>query len=158
MINHIIKHDSERLFIENLIDFLQSSEAENLEMQWMFSKIDETLDKNLAMPYFMDNRYNNFYPDFIFWIKKGNDYRIVFIDPKGMHQGLLQTYAKIQGFKKFFVKDGKPKVFKHENYNISFDLKLVNDKPYTNDDEYKDYWITHDDFNCYLNKGFKWIL
>jgi len=64
-----------------------------------------------------------------------------------MHQGLLQTYAKIQGFKKFFVKDGKPKVFKHENYNISFDLKLVNDKPYTNDDEYKDYWITHDDFN-----------
>jgi len=148
-INHIIKHDSERLFIENLIDFLQSSEAENLEMQWMFSKIDETLDKNLAMPYFMDNRYNNFYPDFIFWIKKGNDYRIVFIDPKGMHQGLLQTYAKIQGFKKYFVENDSPKVFKFKNYNVTFDLKLVNDKPYPNEDEYKPYWVTQDDFSWF---------
>ena len=146
-INHIVKHDSERIFIRNLVNYLGTNRGKDITYEWMFSKIDETIDKNLAMPYFMDNRYNNFYPDFIFWLKKDDNYKIIFVDPKGMNQGLAETQAKILGFKKFFVKDGKPKVFKHENYNISFDLKLVNDKPNTNDDEYKDYWITHDDFN-----------
>ncbi len=35
----------------------------------MFSKIDETLDEV-------------YIPDFIFWLKKDNNYFIVFIDPK----------------------------------------------------------------------------
>jgi len=66
-----------------------------------------------------------------------------------MHQGLLQTYAKIQGFKKYFVENDSPKVFKFKNYNVTFDLKLVNDKPYPNEDEYKPYWVTQDDFSWF---------
>jgi type III restriction enzyme len=136
-INHIIKNTSEKKFIENLINHIN---GKTFDFEWMFSKIDETLDKNVGMPYLKDNKYQNFYPDFIFWLKKDNKYKIIFIDPKGQNQGVLVTQAKIKGFKKLF--DGKIK----QGLDIEIDLKLVNDKTYPNDDEYKPYWIKHNDF------------
>lgn len=135
-INHIIRQDSERVFIKNLIKHLDS---EKVESEWMFSKIDETLDKNIAIPYFADNQYKNFYPDFIFWIKRGNDYRIVFIDPKG--SAYTDYERKVDGFEKLF----SGKKFKYKSYDVTFELKLVGS--YSGGQKYSSYWVLPTDFS-----------
>lgn len=135
-INHIIKKESEKIFIDNLLNYIDNGK---IESEWMFSKIDETLDKNIAMPYFTDNRYENFYPDFIFWIKNGADYRIVFVDPKA------STYTdyerKVDGFEKYFGN----KVFTYGKYKVTFELKLIGS--YSGGKKYAEYWIPQNDFS-----------
>lgn len=65
------------------------------------SKIDETLDE-VYIPYYRPktNRTEKLKPDFIFWLKKGNDYTILFIDPKGTEY--TDAYRKIDGYSKIF--------------------------------------------------------
>ena len=84
-INHIIDVDSEVKFIEQLEEYLQKDD--NIFKQfdwWMFSKLDQTLDE-VHIPYYSpkENDMARFKPDFIFWIKKGKEYTILFVDPKG---------------------------------------------------------------------------
>ena len=99
------------------------------------------------MPYFStkDNKFHVFYPDFIFWQKKGNDYRITFVDPKGTeHTSYL---SKVDAFEELFQENGVPKVFNYSNYTITFDLKLAYDGLGTIPRKYKDYWLKNDDFS-----------
>lgn len=89
-IRHIIKTPSEVKFVKNLEDYLAKDNNKFKEFNWwMFSKLDESLDE-VYIPYYnpKKNDMSYFYPDFIFWLQKGNKYFIVFVDPKGTeHSG-----------------------------------------------------------------------
>ena len=169
-INHIIKIESEIIFIKNLIAFLNKGKAfldakntkekdysasEEIISNWMFSKIDETLDKNMGMPYFEDNAYKYFFPDFIFWLKKDNDYKIVFVDPKGIKHTDYQK--KIDGFEKLFLNGTVPKIFlykdKDKDYSITFELKLVYTGTPAPTGKYASYWIPQGDFSFLWSAG-----
>jgi superfamily II DNA or RNA helicase len=140
-ITHIIKQNSEIEFVKNLIDFV-SKNMDKIECDWMFSKIDETLDK-IYIPYFYNYVYKKFYPDFIFWQKDKNSkkYKITFVDPKGTVYADYQL--KIDGFKKLFTT-----TFSHNGFEITFDLKLVRSDPTKIvGNEYSGWWINNNDFD-----------
>lgn len=116
-IKHIVKVPSEISFLQNVSTYL--TEQNNLTgFDWAFSKLDETVD-NVTIPYFdrEQNTVRAFNADFIFWLKKLNDYLIVFIDPKGKEN--ISGYAyKWDGYKELFTVDGKPKVFQSNGLNV----------------------------------------
>ncbi len=122
-IQHIIKEKSEIEFLENLENWLRSSQPD--WDFWMFSKIDEYLD-NVHIPYYdkRNNTHARFMPDFIFWMTKGNIYQIVFVDPKGTEH--TSSTRKVDGFIKLFECGEQPKQFKYNNYEVSVKLILFN--------------------------------
>ena len=145
-IKHIIDVESEIGFVNNLIDFINKKDS--FENDWMFSKIDQTIDdRSISMPYFStkDNKFHDFYPDFIFWQKKGNDYHITFVDPKGTEHTAYQS--KVDAFEEMFIENGKPKTFKYKSFNVQFSLKLFNEDGASIRGKYKDYWFGLDDFS-----------
>ncbi len=140
-IKHIIKVPSEVRFIKDLEDYLKKEDNlfEKLDW-WMFSKIDETLDKVYIPYYNLDtNTLRNYYPDFIFWLKKDNEYMIIFVDPKGTKY--TTGYQKIDGYKQIFENEkGEEKIFEFGSLKIRLKLLL-----YTKDlsgipKEYRKYW------------------
>ncbi len=142
-IKHIIHVQSEVEFVRNLEKHISEK---RFDFDWMFSKVDESLDKKLGMPYFTaDNFYRDFYPDFIFWIKskEGNTYKIIFIDPKG--GSLAAPQKKIDGFKKLFEENGNPKVFTFKGFLITFSLYFIGEDQ--GGDAYGKYWIRQGDFS-----------
>jgi superfamily II DNA or RNA helicase len=138
-INHIIVNKSEVDFVKKLENYLTKNA---LAFEWMFSKIDETIDKNMGMPYFYkrDNRYREFFPDFIFWLKKDNEYKIIFVDPKGVSHTDYEN--KVCDFEKLFLDDtGQTRKFKYNGLNnITFDLMLFTDDLNTVNGNYVKYW------------------
>ncbi len=137
-IQHIIKVHSEVKFLNRLEAWLENHQPD--WDSWMFSKLDEALDQ-VHIPYYdiKENEYRRFLPDFVFWMCKGNKYRIVFVDPKG--DAHADSYHKIDGYKKLFLEDGNPRRFQHERYEVS--VKLLYYKPDAKPpEEYKAYWIT----------------
>lgn len=141
-IKHIIKTKSEGEFIEALERYLEREDDKFKEFDWwMFSKIDESLDR-LYIPYYnpSENKISYFYPDFIFWLKKGEDYFIVLVDPKGTEH--TSALRKIDGYREIFEEDGKAKIFPYEGLKVRAKLFLmVKDtslvpkayRPYTSD-------------------------
>ena len=143
-IKHIINVKSEVKFIKNLEKFVKEN---RIDVEWMFSKIDESLDK-FYIPYFYkkENIYRKFYPDFIFWIKKGNNYKIIFVDPKGTSNSDYQN--KVDEFEKLFLdNNGKPKIFRYKNFEIMFDLKLIAEDVNTVGEKYANYWLGENDYS-----------
>lgn len=145
-IKHIIDVSSEIDFINNLIKYIEEKK-DVIKSEWMFSKVDQTVDNsNIAMPYYSskDNSYHLFYPDFVFWIKNENNYKIMFVDPKGTeHASYL---SKVDGFEKLFYKNGQPIEFRYKDYSVTFDLKLAYEDEGTIPEKYKEYWISTDEF------------
>jgi hypothetical protein len=141
-IKHIIKYKSEIEFINKLEEYLQKDDNlfdDNLFKKydwWFFSKIDETLDE-VYIPYYnpKTNRIEKFKPDFIFWLKKGNEYTILFVDPKGTEH--IDGYRKIDGFKRIF---SKPK-YEYDNLNITVKLLLYTSDIRKAEEEYRDFWF-----------------
>jgi type III restriction enzyme len=141
-IKHIIKYKSEIEFINKLEEYLQKDDNlfdDNLFKKydwWFFSKIDETLDE-VYIPYYnpKTNRIEKFKPDFIFWLKKGNEYTILFVDPKGTEH--IDGYRKIDGFKRIF---SKPK-YEYDNLNITVKLSLYTSDIRKAEEEYRDFWF-----------------
>ena len=91
---------------------------------WMFSKLDQTLDKVL-IPYYnpKENNIANFKPDFIFWMQKNQQYLILFVDPKGTEHA--DGYRKIDGYSKIF-EIGEQKESKKFSYNgLTINTKLL---------------------------------
>lgn len=141
---NIIKVVSEVRFIENLTKYIENK---TFNFNWMFSKISESRD-SVYIPYYNDssNLYSKFYPDFIFWIKKENDYKIIFIDPKGTTQSDYTN--KVDEFEKLFKNDDKSsKIFKYEKYNVVFELKLVGKDINSTPRKYREYWLQEGDFS-----------
>lgn len=137
----VIDTESEVKFVKALLKY-----NNNINTEWMFSKIVENMD-NIYIPYYdgLSNRYKNFYPDFIFWIKNGSDYKVVFVDPKGTSYASYQN--KIDGFTKIFTDNGKPIEFLYNKYKVTFDLKLVTDNINVVGKNYKNYWLNLNDFS-----------
>ena len=99
---HIIKEKSEIDFLEALKLYLEE-DGNNLGSfdWWYFSKIDQAID-NVGVPYFdsESGEYRTFFPDFIFWLKRGNNYYLKFIDPHGT-EFIENSAEKIDGFNDF---------------------------------------------------------
>ncbi len=133
-LKHVVKVESESDFLEELLKITETLQ-ENYDF-WAFSKIDEHLD-NLFIPY-IDNgaTERRFFPDFIFWLQKGNTQIICFIDPKGTK--IAEYEHKADAYKLF-----KDKVFSSKNdpnLKIKVVLKFYGDKDEVADG-YRDYWI-----------------
>ena len=125
-IKHIIREESEVRFLDNLEQWLGDNDP-GWEA-WMFSKIDETLD-NIYIPYYdaATNEYSRFLPDFIFWMYKDDEYRIVFVDPKGTAH--KSAYLKIDGYQKLFEPENKLKEFKYRKHDTETGAVSEEDNP-----------------------------
>jgi len=140
-INHIIKVESERKFIKNLESHInQENNFFNQFDWWMFCKLDEHLD-DIYIPYY--NRPHNemakFKPDFIFWLKKGCEYFIIFIDPKGTSH--TDYELKVDGYKEIFEKNSMEKGFRVDDKCVRVYLRLyIKDKNLL-PEGYRKYWF-----------------
>lgn len=144
-LTHIIKVESEVKFLSALEKYLEKED--NLFKQfdwWMFSKIDETLDE-IFIPYYDPkiNSISKYKPDFIFWLKKGSEYKIIFVDPKGT---VFSSYQhKVDGFRRIF----ENKVKSQDDLRITVDLKLFTSDKAKVPEGYRKYWF--DSLNAFVN-------
>ncbi|GAA8623937.1 DEAD/DEAH box helicase family protein [Helicobacter pylori] len=143
-LKHVVKVKSEIDFLQELQDQETTKTLQENYDFWAFSKIDEHLD-NLFIPYINDATERRFFPDFIFWLQKGDTQIICFIDPKGI------TYAdyehKADAYKLF-----KDKIFNSKNdpnFKIKVVLKFYGDKDKVGDN-YRDYWIQKGKLNDFF--------
>jgi type III restriction enzyme len=141
-IKHIIQERSEIDFINKLEDYVNKPNNKFNEFDWwLFSKLDESLDE-VYIPYYnpKSNGIAHFKPDFIFWLQKGRDYFIIFIDPKGT--AYTDYQYKIDGYKEIFEEnDAMTKKLSYDKLNTRVFTFL-----YTPDDNrlskgYKKYWF-----------------
>ncbi|WP_369973988.1 DEAD/DEAH box helicase family protein [Petrotoga sp. 9T1HF07.CasAA.8.2] len=140
-INHIIKVPSEVKFISDLENYLKRENNKFEEFDWwFFSKLDESLDE-IYIPYYNPNinKMSKFYPDFIFWLKRRNNYYILFVDPKGTEHS--SAYRKIDWYKKLFEENGKEKVFEYNEFNVKIKLLMKPEDPAKVLSEYNKYWF-----------------
>lgn len=140
-IRHIIKTKSEIKFINDLKSYVDKSNNKFNDFDWwMFSKLDESLDEVYISYYNPNvNKISWFYPDFIFWLKRGNDYFIVFVDPKGTEH--TSAERKIDGYKELFEDNGKERVFNHNRFRVKIKLLLRADDVSKTSNEYREYWF-----------------
>lgn len=145
-IKHIVKVKSEVNFLNALDKWLQDEGNKPPWDAWMFSKIDESLDK-VHIPYFDEkvNEYRRFLPDFVFWMCKGDQYQIVFVDPKGAAHA--SSYRKIDGYEALFEKQGQCREFSTRfplAKNVKVKLLLFNPDPDQSPSrKYARYWRDH---------------
>ncbi len=143
-LKHVVKVKSEIDFLQELQDQETTKTLQENYDFWAFSKIDEHLD-NLFIPYINDAAERRFFPDFIFWLQKGDTQIICFIDPKGI------TYAdyehKADAYKLFKDKIFNPKNNPH--FKIKVVLKFYGDKDRVGDN-YRDYWIQKGKLNDFF--------
>ena len=140
LINHIIKEESERKFIEDLEEYINKNKVE--ANFWFFSKIDQTTDK-VYIPYYNKekNKGGKFYPDFIFWIKRDNIYNIAFVDPKSI--SYTDYEYKADGYSKIFEENDKVRQFNFNNLKVEVRLLLYTKDKNKLPDKYKKYWFDH---------------
>jgi hypothetical protein len=125
---NIINDKSEIDFINNLEEYLEEDDNKLATYDnWYFSKIQQVTD-SIYIPYidYEKSQVAKFYPDFIFWLKKDDEYIIKFIDPKGLNQGVYKTKDKLEGVEKIFVNDEfnkKHPAFKVELYLYNCERK-----------------------------------
>ena len=140
-IKHIIKVPSEVTFVNDLEDYLAKGNNKFKEFDWwFFSKLDESLDE-VYIPYYNPNinRISFFYPDFIFWLKKGHNYFIVFVDPKGTEH--TSAYRKIDSYKELFEENGEERLFNHTGLKVKIKLLLRPEDISKTLAEYRQYWF-----------------
>jgi len=141
-IRHVIRHPSELHFLSDLERYLEQGGNAFRELDWWaFSKIDETLDE-VYIPYYdpNSNRIRRFIPDFIFWLQKGADYAIVFVDPKGMQQAGYQH--KVDGFRRIFRdKTGMPKPLSFNGLTVQVHLFLYTQDANRAPAGYREHWF-----------------
>ena len=153
-LNHIINVGSEIKFIEQIEEYLQKENNGFKQFDWwMFSKLDQTLDE-VHIPYYnqKENTIAKFKPDFIFWMQKGNEYTILFVDPKGTQY--TDGYKKIDGYSKIFEEktSKQSKSYSFNGFGVKTKLLLmpahggVAGVP----DNYKKYWF--DNFTDFATK------
>jgi len=140
-IRHIIRHESEVRFLNQLNNYLaQPGNAFARYDWWLFSKLDENLD-SVHIPYYdpQANRVRQFKPDFIFWFKEGNDYRILFVDPKGMQN--IGWEHKIAGYRTLFEEAGAVQTFPYDGLSVQVRCALYTADANRSPDEYRRYWF-----------------
>ncbi|GAA8119750.1 DEAD/DEAH box helicase family protein [Helicobacter pylori] len=143
-LKHVVKVKSEIDFLQELQDQETTKTLQENYDFWAFSKIDEHLD-NLFIPYINDAAKRRFFPDFIFWLQKGDTQIICFIDPKGTK--ISDYQHKADAYKLFKDKVFHPKDDPH--FKIKVVLKFYGDKDDVGE-EYKDYWIQKGKLNDFF--------
>ncbi len=144
-LKHVVKVKSEIDFLQELQDQETTKTLQANYDFWAFSKIDEHLD-NLFIPYINNVAERRFFPDFIFWLQKGDTQIICFIDPKGTK--IAEYQHKADWYKKLF----KDKIFNPKNdphFKIKVVLKFYGDKDDVGED-YRDYWIKKGKLNDFF--------
>ncbi|GAA9896769.1 DEAD/DEAH box helicase family protein [Helicobacter pylori] len=143
-LKHVVKVKSEIDFLQELQDQETTKTLQANYDFWAFSKIDEHLD-NLFIPYINNVAERRFFPDFIFWLQKGDTQIICFIDPKGI---IISDYQhKADAYKLFKDKIFSPK--NDPNFKIKVVLKFYGDKDRVGDN-YRDYWIQKGKLNDFF--------
>ncbi|GAA8867457.1 DEAD/DEAH box helicase family protein [Helicobacter pylori] len=143
-LKHVVKVKSEIDFLQELQDQETTKTLQENYDFWAFSKIDEHLD-NLFIPYINDATERRFFPDFIFWLQKGDTQIICFIDPKGTK--ISDYQHKADAYKLF-----KDKIFNPKNdpyFKIKVVLKFYGNKDKVADG-YRDYWIQKGKLNDFF--------
>jgi type III restriction enzyme len=144
-IKHIIQTPSEIKFVNDLEGYLTKPENQFQRFDWwLFSKLDESLDA-VYIPYYdgTSNKIREFKPDFIFWLCKGNDYFIIFIDPKGTVH--TDYERKVDGYSQIFESSGFPKVIAHDDKKVKVFTFLYTDDVDGLSKGYKRYWFDNID-------------
>ncbi len=144
-LKHVVKVKSESDFLEELLKITETLQ-ENYDF-WAFSKIDEHLD-NLFIPYIGEHATERkFFPDFIFWLQKGDTQIICFIDPKGSkHTDYEHKADAYQLFKdKVFTPKDDP------NFKIKVVLKFYGNKDDVGE-RYRDDWIKEGELKDFFLK------
>ncbi|MBI3958975.1 MAG: hypothetical protein HY328_09205 [Chloroflexi bacterium] len=140
-IRHIIRHESEVRFLNELNSYLaQPDNAFARYDWWLCSKVDENLD-SVHIPYYdpQANRVRQFKPDFIFWFKEGNDYRILFVDPKGMQN--IGWQHKIAGYRTLFEAAGAARTLPYDGLSVQVHCALYTADANRSPQEYRRYWF-----------------
>ncbi len=143
-LKHVVKVKSEIDFLQELQDQETTKTLQENYDFWAFSKIDEHLD-NLFIPYINNVAERRFFPDFIFWLQKGDTQIICFIDPKGTEH--TSSLRKADVYKLFKDKIFNPKNDPH--FKIKVVLKFYGDKDRVPED-YRDYWIKKGKLNAFF--------
>ncbi|MFP6050185.1 DEAD/DEAH box helicase family protein [Helicobacter pylori] len=143
-LKHVVKVKSESDFLEELLKITETLQ-ENYDF-WAFSKIDEHLD-HLFIPYIDNATERKFFPDFIFWLEKGDTQIICFIDPKGSKH--TDYEHKADAYQLFKDKVFNPK--NDPNFKIKVVLKFYGNK---NDigERYRDDWIKEGELKDFFLK------
>jgi len=118
---NIIDVPSEIAFINNLEEYLKDYDNHLKDYDsWYFSKLSERID-NIYIPYIDSekSKISKYYPDFVFWLKSGNDYTIIFIDPHGLQSGGENTLDKTEGYERIFANQ------KFKSLDMNIEVKLV---------------------------------
>ncbi|MFX0009107.1 MAG: DEAD/DEAH box helicase family protein [Candidatus Hermodarchaeota archaeon] len=140
-VKHAISTESDVKFIEKLEEALSENKITNDLDWWLFSRINEYLDE-VYIPYHDPSRnlMRKFYPDFIFWLCRDNNYFIIFVDPKGIK--FTEYEFKIDGFTRIFGEINNPRSFEYGSFNIRVLLLLYNiGGRQVISKKYRDYWI-----------------
>jgi len=145
-VRHVIRHKSEVFFLNALENCLRNNGKAFASLDWWaFSKIDEALDK-VYIPFYdpRSNRVRRFLPDFVFWLQKGTDYAIVFVDPKGMAHTDYQY--KLDGFRHIFLDEaGRPRCFPYDGLDVRINLLLYTRDANQAPAQYRDHWFDQPD-------------
>lgn len=136
-IKNIISVPSEVKFIDELS--LITDKLDSIFDWWKFSKLNEHYDKDIYIPYIEDGIEKPFYPDFIFWLQKGNKQTIVFIDPKGNKH--TDYEHKVDGYMELFENNSTSKYFKEKNNGIEVKLALYKTSDENVGKLYERFWI-----------------
>jgi hypothetical protein len=145
LINYSVQVESEKTFLRELDTYLDTPDNDFKTFDWwMFSRADENAD-TITLPYYhpRENRIRDFHPDFIFWLKKGDSYWILFVDPKGM---TVSDYEyKIDGYKELFLDHttGQLRKFNHNGLTVYVALSMYNKGASEASRGYKEYWYDH---------------
>ena len=143
-IRHIVKHKSEAAFLQALESWLANN-GHPKGWEWMFSKLEERVDK-VFIPYLTpgEGEFRSHFPDFIFWLCQGDEYRIVFVDPHGTAH--TDSIAKMNGFRELFEQpNGKPRQIPHDNgrWTVSARLLFFNLAPSGMEGAYGRHWTNN---------------
>ncbi|GAA6896434.1 DEAD/DEAH box helicase family protein [Helicobacter pylori] len=145
-LKHVVKVKSEIDFLQELQDQETTKTLQANYDFWAFSKIDEHLD-NLFIPYFDNAAERKFFPDFIFWLQKGNTQIICFVDPKGSKH--TDYEHKADAYQLFKDKIFNPKDDPH--FKIKVVLKFYGNKDDVGE-RYRDDWIKEGELKDFFLK------
>jgi len=140
-IRHIIKVPSEVRFVKQVSQYLENGGTVFEQFDWwMFSKLDESLD-SVYIPYYdpVANRIRQHHPDFIFWLQRGGEYSIVFVDPKGTTH--TDYEFKVDGYRALFEIEGKAAVIEHEGLSVRVYSFLQTPDRAKVGESYRSYWF-----------------
>jgi len=143
LIQHAIRTASEARFIEDLDRYVSRPDNGFAVFDWwMFSKLDESLDR-VYIPYYdgSSNSVREFRPDFVFWFRKGTDYTIAFVDPKGTAHSEYEL--KMDGYRRLFEGGGeRPRPFTHNGLTVRVYAYLYSPGGEGVGASYRRHWIT----------------